>query len=181
MREVNNMARKPNVRQTRSWRNGCLITIALLAAVLVFLKPAVAAGPKAYVGNFKDNTINVIDLESKRVTATVPIPPGPHGMVITPDNRWVYVASDGTSTVSVIDTATDKIVENIEVGKNPHGVAATPDGKLVLVGVYDTDSVALIDTASRKVIASVAVGKPHNIAIHPNGRTAYVGSQTPGK
>ena len=175
------MARKPNLRQTRFWRNGCLITIALLAAVLVFLKPAVAAGPKAYVGNFKDNTISVIDLELKRVTATIPIPPGPHGMVITPDNRWLYVASDGTSTVSVIDTATDKLVENIEVGKNPHGVAVTRDGKYVLVGVYDTDSITFIDTATRKVIGSVTVGKPHNIAIHPNGQVAYVGSQVPGK
>ena len=167
------MARKPNIRQTRSWRDSCVITIPLLAAVLVFLKPAFAAGPKAYVGNFKDNTISVIDLELKRVTATIPIPPGPHGMVITPDNRWVYVASDGTSTVSVIDTATDKLVENIEVGKNPHGVAVTRDGKYVLVGVYDTDSITFIDTATRKVIGSVPVGKPHNIAIHPNGRVAY--------
>ncbi len=175
------MAQKPNIRQTRSWRNGCLIKIALLAAVSVFLKPAFAAGPKAYVGNFKDNTISVIDLGSKRVTATISVPPGPHGMVITPDNRWVYVASDGTSTVSVIDTATDQLVENIEVGKNPHGVAVTRDGKYVLVGVYDTDSIAFIDTTTRKVIGSVAVGKPHNIAIHPNGRVAYAGSQVPGR
>ena len=175
------MARKPNIRQMRSSSNGHSITIALLAAALVFVKPAFAAGPKAYVGNFKDNTISVIDLELKRVAATIAIPPGPHGMVITPDNRWVYVASDGASTVSVIDTATDKLVENIEVGKNPHGVAVTRDGKYVLVGVYDTDSIAFVDTAARKVIGSVAVGKPHNIAIHPNGRVAYVGSQVPGK
>ena len=175
------MARKPNIQQTRSWRNGCLITIALLAAVLVFLNPAFGAGPKAYVGNFKDNTISVIDLELKRVTATIPIPPGPHGMVITPDNRWLYVASDGASTVSVIDTVTDKLVENIDVGKNPHGVAVTRDGKYVLVAVYDTDSIAFIDTATRKVIGSVPVGKPHNIAIHPNGRVAYAGSQVPGR
>jgi YVTN family beta-propeller protein len=67
------------------------------------------------------------------------------------------------------------------VGKNPHGVAVTRDGKYVLVGVYDADSVAVIDTAARKVIGSVPVGKPHNIAVHPNGRVAYVGSQTPGK
>ena len=31
------------------------------------------------------------------------------------------------------------------------------------------------------MIGSVTVGKPHNIAIHPNGRLAYVGSQAPGK
>jgi YVTN family beta-propeller protein len=173
------MAQQSNIRQTRTLRNGCLLKIALVAVMLV-LKPAFAAGPKAYIGNFKDNTVSVIDLELKRVIATIPIPPGPHGIVITPDNRWVYVASDGTSTVSVIDTATDKLVENIEVGNNPHGVAVTRDGKYVLVAVYDTDTIAFIDTGTRKVIGNVPVGKPHNIAIHPNERVAYAGSQTPG-
>jgi YVTN family beta-propeller protein len=175
------MVRKPNVEPMRSAPNGCSIMVALLATVLLFAKPAVAAGSKAYVGNFKDSTISVIDLELNRVAATIPVPRGPHGMVITPDNHWLYVASDGTSTVSVIDTSTDKLVENIEVGKNPHGVAVTVDGKYVLVGVYDTDSVEFIDTATRKVIGSVPVGKPHNIAIHPDGQVAYVGSQVPGK
>jgi YVTN family beta-propeller protein len=175
------MSRKPSLHQIRVLRNRCSITILILAAVFLVANTVRAAGTKAYVGNFKDNTISVIDVDLKRVIATIPVPPGPHGIVITPDNRWVYVASDGTSTVSVIDTTTDKLVENIEVGKNPHGVAVTPDGKFVLVGVYDTDSVVLIDTASRKVAGSMPVGKPHNIAIHPNGRVAYVGSQTPGK
>ena len=175
------MVRKANLQQMCAERKAYSTTIGLLACALIFVNAAFAAGPKAYVGNFKDNTISVIDLELKRATATIPVPPGPHGMVITPDNRWVYVASDGASTVSVIDTATDRLVENIEVGKNPHGVAVTPDGKYVLVGVYDTDSIAFIDAATRKVIGAVPVGKPHNIAIHPNGRVAYVGSQVPGK
>jgi YVTN family beta-propeller protein len=175
------MTQKLNLQQLCSWRNSWFMIIASLAAVMLMANAVVAAGPKAYVGNFKDNTISVIDLELKQVTATIPVPPGPHGMVITPDNRWLYVASDGASTVSVIDTATDTLVENIEVGKNPHGVAVTRDGKFVLVGVYDTDSVAFIDTNARKVIGSVPVGKPHNIAVHPSGGVAYVGSQTPGK
>jgi YVTN family beta-propeller protein len=175
------MSPKPSLQQIRIFGNGCSITILILAAVFLVANTVRAAGTKAYVGNFKDNTISVIDVDLKRVIATIAVPPGPHGIVITPDNRWVYVASDGTSTVSVIDTATDKLVDNIEVGKNPHGVAVTPDGKFVLVGVYDTDSVVFIDTASRKVAGSIPVGKPHNIAIHPNGRVAYVGSQTPGK
>jgi YVTN family beta-propeller protein len=175
------MSRKPKLQQMRSRGDECLMIMALFAVGLFLWKPAMAAGPKAYVGNFKDNTISVIDLELKQVTATIAIPPGPHGMVITPDNRWLYVSSDGASTVSVINTANDKVVADIEVGKNPHGVAVTRDGQYVLVGVYDTDSVAFIDTSARKVIASVPVGKPHNIAIHPNGRMAYVGSQVPGK
>lgn len=175
------MAPNTNFDQIPTIRNRFSVTILLLVATFLLVKAAIAAGPKAYVGNFKDNTVSVIDLELKRVTATIPVPPGPHGIAITPDNRWVYVASDGASTVSVIDTATDKLVESIEVGKNPHGVAVSADGKFVLVGVYDTDSVAFVDTTTRKVIGNVAVGKPHNIAVHPNGRLAYVGSQIPGK
>ncbi len=167
-------------KQGRAARKLCSVAILLLATAFVAVIPAQAAGPKAYVGNFKDNTISVIDIEQKHVTTSISVPPGPHGIVITPDNRWVYVASDGASTVSVIDTASDKLVEKIEVGKNPHGVAVTPDGKFVLVAVYDTDSVAFIDTASKKVIGNVPVGKPHNIAVHPKDGVAYVGSQTPG-
>lgn len=98
------MTQKTTVQQLRFTRNGYSFTLAFLAAVLIFVTAADAAGTKAYVGNFKDNTISVIDLDSKGVAATISIPPGPHGMVITPDNRWLYVASDGASTVSVIDT-----------------------------------------------------------------------------
>ena len=57
----------------------------------------VAAAPKAYVGLFKDNAIAVLDTGTNRVQGTVPVPQGPHGIVITPDGRKVYVSSDGAS------------------------------------------------------------------------------------
>jgi YVTN family beta-propeller protein len=137
--------------------------------------------PKAYVGNFKDNTVSVIDTQAKKVAATIPIPPGPHGMALTPDGRALYVSSDGASTVSLIDTSGDRLKQNIEVGRAPHGLSVTPDGSLVLVAVYGEDRVALIDTATNQVAARIAVAKPHNIAIRSDGRTAYVASQEPGK
>ena len=62
---------------------------------------ALAAGPKAYVGLFKDDAVAVIDTTQNRVVATIPVPKGPHGLVVTPDGRKVYVSSDGASTVSV--------------------------------------------------------------------------------
>ena len=62
---------------------------------------AFAAGPKAYVGNFKDNTVSVIDTEAGKVVATVPVAAGPHGMAITQDGRTVYVSGDGSSSVDV--------------------------------------------------------------------------------
>lgn len=152
----------------------------LLAAGAV---PAPAAAPsaaKAYVGIFNDNTVAVIDTGTNRVLSTIPIPPGPHGLVMSPDGRRVYASSDGASAVSVISTVTDRVVSTIEVGKAPHGLAISPDGRLVLVAVFGTSQVAMIDTVRNAVIAKIPVGSPHNLAITPDGRTAYVASQTPG-
>jgi YVTN family beta-propeller protein len=53
------------------------------------------AGPKAYVGNFKDDTVSVIDTAVGKVIATIPVAAGPHGIAVTRDGRWIYVTSDG--------------------------------------------------------------------------------------
>lgn len=154
----------------------------VLTVLLGAVGPAAfAAGPKAYVGNFKDGTVSVIDTATGAVIATVPVAAGPHGMSVAPDGKTVYVAGDESSTVSVIDTATDRVASTIEVGKTPHGLAMQPDGRVLLVAVYGEDRIAFIDTATRAIVGSVAVPKPHTIAIRPDGKLAYVASQQPGK
>jgi YVTN family beta-propeller protein len=136
--------------------------------------------PKAYVGLFKDNAVAVIDTGANRVLSLIPVPPGPHGLVITPDGRKVYVSSDGASTVSVIDTASDRVVGSIEVGSTPHGLAVAPDGRRVLVSGFGTNRAVIIDTATDRVVGQIPVPQPHNGAISPDGRTAYVASQQQG-
>src|SRR5256885_1773838 len=135
--------------------------LALGSLLLSFALIVTAAGPKAYVGNFKDNSVSVIDTGTGQVVATVPVSAGPHGMSATPDGRIVYVSGDGSSEVSVIDAATDRVTRKIEVGKTPHGLAMTPDGKLLLVGVYGEDRVALIDTATQAVVLTASLPYPH--------------------
>ena len=155
--------------------------LALVASLTLAIPAALAAGPKAYVGNFKDNTVSVIDTGVGAVVATVPVAAGPHGMSSAPDGRTIYVSGDGSSSVSVIDTATDRVTGTIEVGKSPHGLAMLPDGRTMLVGVYGEDRIAFVDTATQAVSGSVAVAKPHTIAVRPDGKVAYVASQEPGK
>jgi YVTN family beta-propeller protein len=159
-----------------------LFTIAAVFTVTAFFAaaPSFAAGPKAYVGLFKDNAVAVIDTATNTVLTTIPIPPGPHGLVVTPDGRTVFASSDGDSKVSVIDTSTDTVTKSIEVGKSPHGLAITPDGKTVLAAVFGANAVAFIDAASGTVKGTIAVTSPHNIAVSPDGKTAYVAAQGKG-
>jgi YVTN family beta-propeller protein len=153
----------------------------MASAVLVAPHPVAAAtAPKAYIGLFKDNAVAVFDTGSNSVTKTIPIPAGPHGLVVTPDGRWVYASSDGDSVVSVIDTTTDSVAKTIQLGTTPHGLAITPDGSRVLVASFGTDAVEAIDTASNQVIWQVPVPQPHNIGITPDGQTAYAAAQQDG-
>src|SRR6476646_5829170 len=102
---------------------------ALTAGWLLWAAAGVAtAAPKAYVGLFKDDAVAVIDTAQDRVVGTIPVPKGPHGLVITPDGRKVYVSSDGASAVSVIDTSNDKVIGSIDVGQTPHGLSISGDG-----------------------------------------------------
>jgi YVTN family beta-propeller protein len=139
-----------------------------------------AGAPKAYVGLFKDNAVAVIDTDSKQVLKTIPIPAGPHGLVVTPDGAKVFVSSDGDSVVSVIDTASDQVVDTVQVGQTPHGLAISPDGKDVLVSGFGANQAELLDTSTDQIVGRVDVAQPHNSAISPDGKRAYVGSQLQG-
>ena len=140
-----------------------------------------AAGvPKAYVGLFKDDAVAVLDTAQNKVLSTIAVPKGPHGLVVTPDGRKVYVSSDGASTVSVIDTAADRVVASIDVAANPHGLAVSGDGSRVLVLGWGSNRALVIDTATDRVIGEVPVAQPHNGSLSRDGRTGWVASQQQG-
>jgi YVTN family beta-propeller protein len=158
-----------------------LWVLALMGGWVVGTSSVSAAGaPKVYVGLFKDDAVAVIDTAQNKVLSSIPVPKGPHGLVVTPDGRKVYVSSDGASTVSVIDTATDRVVRSIDVGANPHGLAVSSDGSRVLVLGWGSNRALIIDTATDRVIGEVPVAQPHNGTLSRDGRTGWVASQQQG-
>jgi uncharacterized repeat protein (TIGR01451 family) len=128
-------------------------------------------GKQAYVANFDDNTISVIDTATLNVTATIPIGPphapiGPSAIAITPDETKAYVANFGNNTVSVIDTATNTITTTISVGGAPLAIAITLDGTEAYVVNDGSNNVSIIDTNTDTVTGTIAVGTdPLGIAI----------------
>src|SRR5579864_161419 len=157
-----------------------LLNVIFGGLALALLSGTAMAGPKAYVGNFGDNSVSAIDTATGKVVATIPVAAGPHGMAISADGRTVYVSGDGSSSLSIIDTATDKVTKTVEVGKAPNGVTLTPNGKILLVAIYAEDRIALLDTEKQSIVGSIPVAKPHTVSIRPDGKVAYVTVQDPG-
>jgi len=150
----------------------------LLLAVCT--SPTVSAGNSsawehAYITNYANGTVSVIDLPNNTVTATIPVGSGPFGVAINTLTEEVYVANWDSNDVSVIDTTTNTVVATIPVGKEPKGVAVTPDGTKTYVTNTGSNTVSVINTTTKSVVANISVGSyPLGVAVSPNGNKAYV-------
>lgn len=113
-----------------------------------------------------ENALAIIDLSTDKVEK-IPVGVGPAQVYIQPDNKFAFVANQGTedkpsNTVSKIDLATKEVVATIETGKGAHGVVTSADNKFIYVtNMYD-NTVSVIDNTSNKVIVTVAVDKTPN-------------------
>ena len=136
------------------------------------------AGKRAFVTNAEDDTLSVIDLASRKVTATVATGDYPHGQRLSPNGREIMVANVLSGTVSVIDTETLKEIASIPVGITPVQVGFTPNGSLLYVSLRDSNQVAVVDIKARKLVATVDVGRnPIQVFVTPDGRFVYVANQ----
>lgn len=64
-----------------------------------------------------------IDLTEMKVIKSIKAGKAPHGIVVSKDGKFVYVANLLSGDVSVIDTATDTEIAKIEIGKEPNGIS----------------------------------------------------------
>ena len=137
--------------------------------------PVPVPKPFAYITNYGDDTVSVIDTATNTVTATIPVGHCPFGVAVLPDGSAVYVTNSGVGTVSVIDTTTNTVTDTIPMESDViWGIAASPDGSKVYVSVVG-DRVSVIDTATNTVTDTI-YGKflPVGIAVHPDGSKVYV-------
>ncbi len=131
-------------------------------------------GPYAYITNYYNSSVSVLDTAINAVVSTVNVGINPFGVAVSPDGTMVYVTNSGSNTVSVIDATTNTATATVNVGKRPFGVAVNQDGTKVYVTNELSNTVSVIDTATNTVIATVDVGSyPAGIAVSPDGTIVY--------
>ena len=93
----------------------------------------------------------------------------------------VYIVQTNSAgdSVSLIDPATDKVVVEIPDAEVIHGAAAAPDGSRLYLSDEALDTVDVVDTKTMRITKRIPLtGRPNNIAIHKNGKKAYVAIAT---
>jgi len=104
-------------------------------------------GETLYASNVLSDTLSVIDIPSRSVTATIPVGDRPTDMVLHPDGETLYVGCDNELTV--LDTTSNTVVDSINVGV--WGVDIVPDGSAVWTTRKNYGTVSVIDTSTNSV------------------------------
>lgn len=118
-----------------------------------------------FVSNRGEGTIAVfdtatrteLDTDGNPANGTTRIVAGlqPHGLAVTPDDRYLLVTNDGSDDVSVVSIAEFRVIGTVPaVGSGPHMIAITPDGREAWTGNLDGGDVSILDVS--KAIADPA-------------------------
>ncbi len=153
-----------------------LCSLTLFSAFMTLMLVSIAgAAPYAFIANFGNQTVSIIDTANNNVTATVDVDSMPVGAAVSPDGTKVYVANQEKDTVSVIDMSTNCVIATISVGSKPWGVAINPDGTRVYVTNQASNTVSVIDAMNNTIKATVPVGNlPVGVVVNPSGTRVYV-------
>jgi YVTN family beta-propeller protein len=136
-------------------------------------------GLRAYMAFSGANVIDVFDLASRSILATIPVGSRPVGVAVSPDGGKVYVSNELDNSVSVIDAILNNIIKTVPVGSAPAAIAISPDSAYAYVACRGSSAVTVIDTLSDSVVTTAsAVPSPSGIAISADGKRAYVTSST---
>lgn len=145
---------------------------------------------RAYVTNFDDHTITVVDTVNRQAIGTITLPERPSSVVATLDGKKLYVSDDTTNLVYVYNAtaATPTLLKTIDFGESrfPISLATSPDDKTLYAtgGLYDakTDQwnavVTKISTTNDKITGTVKVPGAYDyfydLAFTPDGKKIYV-------
>lgn len=104
-------------------------------------------------------------------------------LAVSPDGSKVYAAFtdlSGKNTLAVISTASNTITQKIplSMGASFSGpfVALSVDGTRAYVTLTNASQLAIVDTVSNQLLSTVSISPsyPVSLAVHPNGKTAYL-------
>jgi YVTN family beta-propeller protein len=134
------------------------------------------------VANNLGNTLDLIDVTSRQITATISVGHYPYGALFSADGSKVYVSDWADATLSVVDTASQALTGTIVVGNHPNEMLWGPGGTL-FVADANSDAVSVVDPKAGKEVRRISVApyahaqlssSPESLALSRDGKRLYV-------
>jgi YVTN family beta-propeller protein len=117
---------------------------------------------RLYAVTKENNSLYVIDIQTKKVVSQHPLGGEGYTCLLSPDQKLLYISCWGCDKIVLFDTNQQKITGSIPVGDNPNDLCITRNGKYLFVANANDNSVSVIDTRQKRVIEVL------NSALFPN-------------
>jgi YVTN family beta-propeller protein len=133
------------------------------------------------------DSILAFDMDANQVVAAHRVAHSVTDVAVSPDGKRVYASRTAVNgaDVAILDTATGNegaIGIAATAGTTAECVRVSPDGRRLYVAANGpfAAEIVVIDTHSNRVVNAIEIGAPiRDIALSPDGATAYVGSCGP--
>lgn len=124
----------------------------------------------AFISCMWSKDVRILDIAAGVILDSIPVPvdsaglvPGPTLLVVSPDDKVVFVTTQNGNSVVAIDVSTKDTLADIPLGiPNPFGITMSDDGSRVYVACINTPGsqgwVYSIDGNSYAKVDSIAVG-----------------------
>lgn len=141
-------------------------------------------GRWAFVSNYGESSLTVVDVPGMRVAGTVDLGPHsrPHGILVTGDGSTVWVTTEGSKHVVAVDVGSRKVSRAVETGQDvTHMVALAPTRRKLYTANIGSGTATAIDLASGTVLRHIATGAgAEGIAVTPDERWVLVTNREAG-
>lgn len=115
--------------------------------------------------------------DTLETVATIDVGLRPHGLIVSPDRRTLYVTVETTNELVKVDLRSHEILGRVTVGPVPNEPTITQDGRYVFVPSRGGDSCYVVDTETMTVIKQLAAGRAeHNAYTSADGHWVFVTS-----
>ena len=126
----------------------------------------------AYVAEMGGNRIHRIDLNTFEVSY-IPIGSNPRAIVLSPDNKTLYVTMNIAGKVQAWDLVQKKSLGLVNTGKSARSLAISKDGTALFVVNFNGDTLSKVRTSDLKVLQTIKVcNEPIGVTFdNPTSRT----------
>ena len=121
------------------------------------------------------NEVMAISLPTQKIAWVMPVATTPAGIVMSPDNRYLLVASMGEGVVEVIEWRSRQSIRKVPTGKAAHNLQPKGDGRHFYVSNRTVDgSISLLDTQTMTVVEQYEVpGGPDDMTVRADGKELW--------
>jgi YVTN family beta-propeller protein len=160
-----------------------------------------ADGRFVYVPALGDGVFEVFDTESEKIVARIPTDGLPHNVVVSPDDRYMYLApmempkerarefagqgfpASLNRKIYIADAHTHAVIDTIDTVNAPRPLAVSPDGQRLYVNTNQLLGFLVLDIAARRIASRAEYelteaerlepSRAHGIGVTPDQREVW--------